>query len=74
MTSLDELHPRELFKAFEGGVVYTAEVEGRFFVIIDESALDFGLDELDDIELAKAIEFDSHESRAEYLARRFPVR
>jgi len=74
MTSLDKLHPRQLFKDFEGGAVYTAELEGRFFVIIDESALDFGLDELDDIELAKAIEFDSRESRAEYLAHRFAVR
>lgn len=73
MTSLDERHPRQLFKAFEGGAVYTAEVEGRFFVIIDESALDFGLEELADTELVKTIEFDSQEARTAYLAQRFPA-
>lgn len=72
----EELRPWTPYRGFEGGSVHTAEREGRFFVIIDESAMADMLDEDDlaDMQLTKAIEFDSPEARAEYLEKRFAAR
>jgi hypothetical protein len=71
--SPEELRPWKLFAAFEGGAVHTAERDGRFFVIIDESTLEFALeeDDLADLELTKAIEFNSLQARTAYLSNRF---
>ena len=68
-----EMRPWKLFAAFEGGAVYTAQGQGRFFVIIDESTLESVLDEEDlaDLELIQTIEFESTQARSAYLDGRF---
>jgi hypothetical protein len=75
LMSPDELRPWKLVAAFEGGAVHTADLNGRFFVIVDEGTLEFCLDEeeLADMELTKAIEFNSPQARAAYLSDRFRI-
>jgi hypothetical protein len=62
-------------KRFEGGVVYTAERGGMFYVITDESTMaDLLSDEdLQGIELLKTYEFSSADERLSYLESRAPV-
>lgn len=59
--------------SFEGGAVYTAENDNRFFVILDESAMAGLLDEedLEGMELVKVHEFETERQRDAYLAERF---
>ena len=60
-----------LFKGFEGGAVFSAEKEGKFYLILDESTMASILDEEDlPDELVKIIEFDSVEERNEYIKSR----
>ncbi|GAA3977740.1 hypothetical protein [Allohahella marinimesophila] len=69
----EEHRPWTLYRSLEGGSVHTADCDGRFFVIIDESAFAGMLDEGDlaDMQLMKVIEFDSYEARAGNLEQRF---
>ena len=59
--------------AFEGGAVYTAEKNGMFYVITDESTMAEFLDENDliDLSLTSALEFDSATERNVYLMEKF---
>ena len=62
---------KTLLKGFEGGVVFSAEKEGKFYLILDESTMASILDEEDlPDELVKIIEFDSVEERNEYIKSR----
>lgn len=70
---LTDLFPRKLYRGFEGGAVYTAEKEGRLFVVIDEGTLRSVLppEELEDIRLQRVLEFDTESERTQYLEERF---
>ena len=58
---------------FEGGVVYVAERDGHFYVILDESTMADLLDEGDaeGLDVVKVLEFDTDADREAYLASRF---
>jgi len=63
---------KTLYKGFEGGEVCTSEQDGKFLVIIDESALaDILPDEFEGMELTRVIEFTSESERSAYLLKRF---
>lgn len=68
----DALRDRALLRGFEGGAVFTAEREGRFYVIQDEGTLaDFLSDEdLAGLELTKVLEFETAAERAAYIRER----
>lgn len=57
---------------FEGGVVFQAEADGKFFLILDESTVVSLLDEEDraGIVAVKYLEFDTLLERAEYEVKR----
>ena len=54
---------------FEGGVVYTAEWGGRFYLILDESTLADLLSEKDltGLNLIKYLEFETPAERSGYI-------
>jgi hypothetical protein len=58
--------------AREGGAVYAAERDGKFYVVQDESTLGALLDEDDLVvlELQKTLEFDTSSERTSYLRER----
>ena len=60
---------RVLLRGFEGGAVHTAERDGKFYVIEDESTMAGLLDEedLDGLELVKVFEFSTLGDRAAYV-------
>lgn len=68
----EDFRDRKKLATFEGGAVYTAEREGRFFLIQDESTLaDLLSDEdAEGIEFVKVFEFDTPAERAEYISAR----
>ena len=67
----DDFHDKTLFKGFEGGAVFSAEKEGKFYLILDESTMASILDEEDlPDELVKIIEFDTVEERNDYIKQR----
>jgi hypothetical protein len=59
-------------RGFEGGSVYTAERDGRFFLITDERSMAAFLDEedLEDMALTHVYEFDSEAARQKYAVGR----
>jgi hypothetical protein len=61
-----------LICGFEGGAVYTCERDGRFLLIVDESATFDLLDEDDreGIEPVKELTFPDAESREAYIQQR----
>lgn len=65
----DDYFPNKtLLKGFEGGAVYQAEEDGKFYLILDESIMASILDEKDlPDKLVKTIEFDSIEDRNDYI-------
>lgn len=68
-----EFTDRNLCAAFEGGAVYTAERDGKFYIIQDESTM-WGLLDPDDQpalmqDLWKVLEFDTKIERSAYLDR-----
>ena len=67
----DDFPDKTLLKGFEGGAVYLAEKEGKFYLILDESTMASILDaeDLPD-ELVKIIEFDTVEERDAYINKR----
>lgn len=71
--SIDDLAGLTLFKRFEGGAVYTQESNGKYCVVIDEISIAslLPLEELDDMELIKVLEFNSEKERLAYLAQRY---
>ena len=63
-----ELFPRQVYREFEGGAVFTAERNGFFYVVIDEETMrDFLSEELEGWELVKVLEFTTDPERAKYL-------
>ena len=72
MLTENEYFPdKTLLKGFEGGAVYAAEKEGKFYLILDESTMASILDEEDlPDELVKTIEFDTVKERDEYIKSR----
>jgi hypothetical protein len=64
---------RRCIHRYEGGAVYVAEQENRFYVILDESAMAGLLDDEDlkDMNLVRFLLFDSDAERDAYLHRRF---
>tara|TARA_B100000579_G_C22161866_1_gene545642 strand:+ start:8 stop:382 length:375 start_codon:yes stop_codon:yes gene_type:complete len=68
----DDYFPdKTVLKYFEGGIVYLAEDREKFYVIIDESAMDSISDEEDlPDELVKTIEFDNLKERDKYIKSR----
>ena len=67
----DDFPDKTLFKGFEGGAVFSAEKEGKFYLILDESTMASILDEEDlPDELVKIIEFDTVEERNDYIKQR----
>ena len=67
----DDFPDITLFKGFEGGAVFSAEKEGKFYLILDESTMASILDEEDlPDELVKIIEFDSVDERNDYIKQR----
>jgi hypothetical protein len=66
----EALSPRTRLASFEGGTIYTAELFEKFYVIIDESTMADLLseDDLADLTLIKAFEFDTADERITYLA------
>jgi len=69
-----DLQPRKLYAGFEGGSIHTAERDGRYYVIVDESTL-FDLlseEDMEGLEPIKVLEFESEQERAAYLAQRYP--
>ena len=61
---------RALLRGFEGGVVYTAERAGKFYVIQDESTMADLLPDEDLGELKTVLEFDTSAERASYIRER----
>ncbi len=57
---------------FEGGAVYTAEQDGKYYVITDESTMAALLDEEDlaGLPLVSCLEFETPEERSVYIASR----
>ena len=67
----DDFPDKTLLKGFEGGAVFSAEKEGKFYLILDESTMASILDEEDlPDELVKIIEFDTVEERDAYINKR----
>jgi len=67
----DDFPDKTLLKGFEGGAVFSAEKEGKFYLILDESTMASILDEEDlPDELVKTIEFDTVEERDKYIKSR----
>jgi hypothetical protein len=68
----DDYFPdKTLLKGFEGGAVFSAEKEGKFYLILDENTMASILDEEDlPDELVKTIEFDTVEERDKYIKSR----
>jgi len=63
---------KKLLRGFEGGAVYTAEKDGKFLLIQDESTMAGLLDEEDlkGLELVKVREFDTEAERESYIDQR----
>ena len=71
---IEERFPnKRLVKGFMGGAVYTAEKDGKFYIIEDESTMaDFLLKEDEDLleMLVRNKEFDTAQDREQYLKER----
>lgn len=69
----DEFPDRKRVAAFEGGAVYTAERDGRYYVVIDEGTMADLLSEEDaaGLEFVRTLEFAAVAERTAYLVRRF---
>lgn len=61
------------YRGFEGGAVYTAELEGKFLIIVDQVSLVDMLDEDDreGIDTENIYTFFTEQERLEYLQRRY---
>ena len=67
------LYPRAIYARFEGGVIYTAEKDGRFYAIIDEGTMaDFlAKEELEGMTFVKVLDFDTEAERIAFLMQRY---
>ena len=65
----DDFINKIFIKGFEGGAFYTAALEGKFYLIIDESSLSEFLSEedLEGIDLTSVYEFESESELQNYL-------
>ncbi len=66
-----DLKPWTVYRLFEGGGVYTAERDGHYFVITDESTLQWMLPDEDLDPLVRNRVFQTEAERAEYLLGRY---
>jgi len=66
---------RRRVAAFEGGAVYTAEKDGKYWVIVDEGTMRDFLSEEDaeGIEFVKTVPFETAEERDRHLRERYGV-
>ena len=63
---------QQVFARFEGGTVYTAEVDGKYLVLVNEAAMADLLDATDDVQaFGNTLAFNSSDERADYLQRRY---
>jgi hypothetical protein len=63
---------QQVFARFEGGTVYTAEVGGKYLVLVNEAAMADLLDATDDVQqFGNTLTFNSSDERAEYLQQRY---
>ena len=63
---------QQVFARFEGGTVYTAEVGGKYLVLVNEAAMADLLDATDDVQaFGNTLAFNSSDERADYLQRRY---
>lgn len=71
----EEFEDRKRVAGFEGGALYVAERDGRYWVIVDEGTMRDFLSEEDaeGIEFVKTVAFDTAEERAEYVRERYGV-
>lgn len=66
---------KKLIARFEGGSVYTAEEDGKYLVITDESSMNAFLDEEDQISSPIATHvFQTADERSRYVERRFKLK
>ncbi|MGU9956079.1 MAG: hypothetical protein ACNYPI_00015 [Arenicellales bacterium WSBS_2016_MAG_OTU3] len=67
-----EFADKSRVKRFEGGVVYAADADGKFYLVLDEGTMSDFLDEEDceGIEFVKTYEFDTAAERNTYIAKR----
>ena len=66
---------KKLIARFEGGAVYTAEEDGKYLVITDESSMNAFLDEEDQIDSPIATHvFQTADERSRYVERRFKLK
>ncbi len=67
-----EFADKSTVKGFEGGVVYAADADGKFYLVLDEGTMSDLLDEEDreGLEFVKTYEFDTAAERNTYLAKR----
>jgi catechol 2,3-dioxygenase-like lactoylglutathione lyase family enzyme len=72
----EDFPERNLVAGFEGGAIYTADRDGRFYAIVDEGTMADFLSEEDlaGLELVQTWEFATAEERAAWLARRYGMR
>lgn len=68
----DAFPDRALLRGFEGGAVFTAERDHRFYVMQDEGTLaDFlSHEDLVGVELTKVLEFETAAERSAYIRKR----
>jgi len=67
----DDFPDIKSLKGFEGGSIYTAEKDEKYYLILDESSMAAILDEEDLPDcLVKIIEFDSLDQRMDYVKSR----
>ena len=67
----DDFPDIKSLKGFEGGSIYTAEKDEKYYLILDESSMVAILDEEDLPDcLVKIIEFDSIIERLDYIKSR----
>lgn len=69
----ETLYPRTIFAYGEGGAIYTADKDGRFYAIIDEEGMAGFLteDDMEGLTLTKVFDFATAEERTAFLAQRY---
>lgn len=73
MTLPSNYPDRQLIFSMEGGAVYTVFADGKYLLIVDESASAWLLDDDgDQTDLVKVRSFSSEQERYDYVRQRWP--